>query len=539
MSTEEEGAKSSEASIEMNQLKTVVERPLSFVRFPLMSPHQLVRFVQSSSLVDAEVVIEALAYQADPTTKGALQYKDRSVPSTNDYSIEGQRITKDTPEKAKENESCTDDRSPVSTSTYNNDDDWKIANRFQSEDTRFMPRKANLPWALSGLEGFDNAPTTLFSLNPSYFNGAYQLVGSGKASAPSTILQHCSVEQTCFDTSSNGHSIAHTSNVEYSDKNTSKNDNAKNQKEITHDSLPSTSINSLSPASSNTSEDEKGPVENGIGIPRANCLESTATLSSSPSSNEKTQKDSVSAGARGVGSWSPFLRWATSQQQQTNRTVLANKGYIHFPFDASLTSQLHPQLVQQYQHLRSASSAQLMSILQNDGHSAQVNHNSDGTSIGYQHQKSDKSPRKSGDARTSQRDDPSLALPSTRTPASSATPPMASSSSTPSSTNTMAMHRVECVDGSKFLKFRDTLDPKFDKPFFIFDDTEHGPSSSRQQPSLHSRHFATMQPQLQMQLHQIQQQVQQHIQLQRRPLPSGPIVLQTPLSNSNKGKRRL
>ena len=261
-------------------------------------------------------------------------------------------------------------------------------------------------------------------------------------------------------------------------------------------------------------------------------------MSSSPSSNKKAQKDSVPAGARGVGSWSPFLRWATSQQQQTNRTVLANKGHIHFPFDASLTSQLHPQLVQQYQHLRIASSTQLMSFLQNYGHSVQVNYNSDGTSIGYQHKKNDKSPRKSGDAQTSQRDDPSLALSSTGTLASSATPPIASSSSTPSSTDTMAMP-VDGVDGSKFLKFFDTLDPKFDKPFFLFDDTEHGPSSSLQQPSLHSRHFATIKPQLQMQLHQIQQQVQQHIQLQRRPLPTGPIVLQTPLSNSNKGKRRL
>ena len=97
------------------ELKEVVRRPLSLVRFPLMTPSQLVREVQPSVLVSEEVIIEALAYHADPTTTAAADDEPGTL--------------------------------------------------VPSEDSRFTPRLGgNLPpWVLGGLEDFDSSS----SLSPS------------------------------------------------------------------------------------------------------------------------------------------------------------------------------------------------------------------------------------------------------------------------------------------------------------------------------------------------------------------------------------
>ena len=59
-------------------LAAVVARPMRAVRFPLMSPMQLVQVVQPSGLVDPGCIIEALAYQADPNTRVNTQRRSNS-----------------------------------------------------------------------------------------------------------------------------------------------------------------------------------------------------------------------------------------------------------------------------------------------------------------------------------------------------------------------------------------------------------------------------------------------------------------------------
>jgi hypothetical protein len=64
-------------------LASVCAKPLASVRFPLMTPMQLVTVVQPLNLVDPSVIIEALAYQADPHTATRMTVTDSNNNNNN------------------------------------------------------------------------------------------------------------------------------------------------------------------------------------------------------------------------------------------------------------------------------------------------------------------------------------------------------------------------------------------------------------------------------------------------------------------------